>query len=119
MMRVHTLKAVLALPFMLLAGLVPAAFGQNVRVQIVSGTSPVSPGSPASLIVKTNPGAVCTPSVSGPARAKLESKPANAQGLATWRSRVPKLAAKGIYQLTVTCAMHDHEASVHRSIVVQ
>lgn len=117
MMRVHTLRVIM--PFMLFASLVSAAFGQNVRVQIVSLTSPVSPGSQASLIVKTNPGAVCTPIVSGPAHAKLESKQADAQGLARWRSRVPNQAATGTYQLTVTCAMQDSEASAHRSIVVR
>jgi hypothetical protein len=106
------------LPLVLLASLVPAAFGQDVNVQIVSVTSPVSPGLQADLVVKTDPGAVCTPAVSGPATLTLNRRRANDHGLVRWRARVPVHAASGTYQLTVTCATHDRQGSAEGSIIV-
>lgn len=103
----------------LLFGFAPAAFAQDLDVRIVSVTSPVSPGSQAALIVRTDSGAMCTPTVSGPRNATLGAKHADAHGLVRWRIQVPHHTAAGHYRLTVACSLHDRQGSVERSIVVQ
>lgn len=84
---------------------------QSLFVDIISFTSPVSPGSLITLFAKTKPKASCTIEVSyqgGPEEAgALVEKQAEENGLVSWTWTVDPSAAYGSYTITVTAKEAD------------
>ena len=85
----------------------PAAAPQ-LPVTLVSITSPVNHGSPASISVKTAPGAACRITVtykSGPSRAKgLIAKTSDDHGLVGWTWLVGARTTPGTWPVSVSCS---------------
>ena len=94
-----------------------------ITVAITSLTSPVSPGSTASVTAQTAGGAACTIVVeykSGPSRASgLGSKTASASGTVSWSWTVGTQTTPGSWPVTVTCTSGGASASETESVVVQ
>jgi micrococcal nuclease len=103
----------------------PSQSPNPVRFSVVlaSRTSPVSPGSMASITVKTAPGAVCTITVtymSGPSRAQgLEPKEADTDGVVSWTWRVGTQTTPGEWPITVVCSTQDSHATLETSFIVR
>src|SRR2546426_12089846 len=69
-------------------GSIAVTYGKQFEVKLISLTSPVSPGNPASMTIKTVPSAKCQITVqylSGPSKAKgLIPQTADSEGQVTW-----------------------------------
>lgn len=93
----------------------------GASVQMI--TSPIAPGSNASITIKTNPEAVCTIKV---VYDKIESKDsglspktANEFGMAEWTWTVEPSVPAGKWPVKVTCANEKHSAMVQGDLVVR
>jgi len=95
----------------------------KVSVKIVSLTTPVTPGTDATLEAQTAPNATCTITVqyaSGASQAaSLSQKSANAQGAVSWTWRVGANTPPGKYPVTVSCSAGGKEVSAKRSLQVK
>jgi len=83
-----------------------ASTGAAFPLQVISVTSPVAPGSDATLTAQTEPNAKCTITVnykSGPSSASgLGAKAADGQGNVSWTWNVGKSTTAGTWQIVVT-----------------
>jgi len=90
--------------------------------QVVSVTSPVSPGADVTLIAKTIPGAQCTITVnykSGPSTASgLETKMADSSGNVSWTWAVGKSTTAGIWPIVITATSQGNTVMVNTSFMV-
>jgi competence protein ComEC len=91
-------------------------------LQIVSVTSPVKPGSSATLQALTAPGATCKITVyykSGPSKAAgLGDKAADAAGNVSWTWKVGSNTTPGTWRIVVSCSVGGQELSQETSFVV-
>lgn len=87
----------------------------ELSLQIVSVTSPVSPGANATLVAKTAPGAQCTITVyykSGPSTAQgLYSKQADSAGNVSWTWEVGSRTTPGSWRIVVTASLQGKTVS--------
>jgi len=92
-------------------------------LEIVSVTSPVSPGGNATLTAKTVPGAACTITVyykSGPSTAKgLSPKTANDDGFVTWTWKVGTNTTPGTWRIVVTATINDQTITQETTFTVR
>jgi len=92
---------------LLLALTASAIWAADLRVSVVSLSSPAAPSSDATLEIQTTPGATCAITVrykSGPSRAKgLVPKTADARGRVVWQWRVGSNTTPGQWPINVTC----------------
>jgi hypothetical protein len=99
----------------------PVAAGR-LTVTISSLTSPISPGSAATLAARTAPGAVCSIAVvykSGPSSAAgLAPATAGAGGDVRWTWTVGSRTSAGSWPVTVTCSAGGASASAGATLVV-
>lgn len=97
--------------------------GLGLELTIVDVTSPVSPGSSATVKVKTAPGADCSIAVeykSGRSKAKgLDSKKADAAGDVSWTWVVGSNTSSGWYPITVTASMDGQSVTEETTFVVK
>ena len=95
----------------------------GLEVKVVSLTSPVSPGSQATLTVQTDQKATCTPAVqykSGKSGAQgLSKKTANAQGQVSWTWKVGSSTAPGTWPVSVRCTSKGKEGTAEASLEVK
>ncbi len=94
----------------------------NVGVGIQVLTSPLAPGSNASISVHTYPDATCTIDVKYNEVAAVDTglhpKTADKYGLATWSWSVPEDTPLGTWPVWVRCAHHDKNGQVRGDLVV-
>ena len=94
----------------------------RLSVKIVSLTSPISGGKPATVEVTTAPKASCSIVVtydSGPSAAKgLEPKTADAAGSVSWTWNVGATTTPGKWPVTVTCMSGGKQATAKAQLVV-
>lgn len=99
----------------------PTAAG-GLTVTITSLTSPISPGSPATLAARTAPGAACSIVVvykSGPSSAAgLGPATAGTGGDVSWTWTVGSRTSAGSWPVTVTCSAGGSSASAGATLVV-
>ena len=95
----------------------------NVGVAVQVLTSPLTPGSNASMSVHTYPQAKCSISVEynevAAVDTGLHDKTADEYGLAMWSWSVPNNAPLGTWPVWVTCAHHGLSGQVRGDLVVQ
>lgn len=102
----------------------PSKPAANARVgaSVQTLTSPVVPGSNASISVKTNAGSKCTVSVIYDKAASTDSglapKAADEYGTVTWTWTVDKTAALGTWPVNVTCVYNTKSAVVRGDLQV-
>jgi competence protein ComEC len=86
-----------------------------LAIDVVSLTTPASPGSTAKLTIKSAPGADCTITVyykSGPSEAAgLGPQTAGSDGTATWQWKVGDRTASGAWRIVVTAGAGGQEES--------
>lgn len=94
----------------------------SIGISVQSITSPVVPGSNASIMVKTNPEANCTISVvydKTPSKdSGLVQKKADEYGLAEWTWTVESSVPLGNWPVEVTCANKKNSAVVKNDLRV-
>lgn len=92
-------------------------------LEIVSVTSPVSPGAHATLSAETAPGANCSITVyykSGPSKAQgLAPKVADANGAVSWTWMVGTRTTPGTWRIVVTAEVGGNRLTKEISLVVQ
>lgn len=122
MKRYRRLSLVLVLA-VIFAGATSARAAEQLAVALVSITSPVNHGNPATIAIKTAPGAACRITVSyksGPSRAKgLTPKTSNSQGMVTWTWLVGSRTTPGTWPVSVRCSAGERTGALQTSIVVQ
>ncbi len=95
----------------------------QLAVTLVSITSPVNHGNPATISVKTAPGAACRITVtykSGPSRAKgLIPKTSDDHGMVGWTWLVGTRTTAGTWPVSVNCSAGGRTGTLQTSIVVQ
>ena len=103
--------------------LAPPVGAQPLLVELVSLTSPVNLGKPATIVVQTLGGASCRITVSykgGPSRARtLVPKRADAQGRVVWKWVVDSKTVPGRWPIVVTCSARGREGTLAASFVVE
>ncbi len=103
----------------------PTAVSQepSASLQVVSVTSPARPGTDATLIARTAPGAQCSITViykSGPSTAAgLLKKSATTQGDISWTWRVGTNTTPGDWPIIVTCDMGGISVTQQTSFTVR
>lgn len=94
----------------------------SIGVSVQSITSPVTPGSNASIMVKTNPEANCTVSVlydKTPSKdSGLVQKKADEYGIVEWTWTVENSVPLGNWPVEVTCANKKNSAVVENDLRV-
>lgn len=94
----------------------------KVGASVQSITSPVVPGSNASIMIKTNPGANCTISViydKTPSKdSGLKDKKADEYGLAEWTWTVEPSVPLGNWPVKIVCANAKNSAMVQNDLRV-
>src|SRR5437763_9312456 len=99
-----TLSLLVSVLLLVLGGTIWAA---ELRISLVSLSSPVAPFSDARMEIQTRPGASCGISVvyqSGPSRARgLIPQTADSKGRIGWRWRVGSNTTPGRWPIVVTC----------------
>jgi endonuclease YncB( thermonuclease family) len=94
----------------------PTSTPSNTPLEILSLTSPISPGSSATLAARTAPNAACRIEViykNGPSSASgLGPKSAGADGSISWTWRVGSNTTTGDWPVTVTCAGASRSATL-------
>ena len=94
----------------------------SIGVSVQSITSPVTPGSNASIMVKTNPEANCTVSVlydKTPSKdSGLVQKKADEYGIVEWTWTVENSVPPGNWPVEVTCANKKNSAVVENDLRV-
>jgi len=97
----------LPVAILILLAAVGSAWAADLRVAVVSLSSPVAPSGDATLEVQTTPGAACRIAVhykSGPSRARgLVPKTADGKGRVAWLWRVGSNTTPGQWPIEVTC----------------
>src|SRR2546425_481237 len=120
-MRTACLTLVLILGSYL--GTIPVTYGKQFEVKLVSLSSPVSPGNPASITIKTVPSAQCRITVqylSGPSKAKgLIPQTADSEGQVTWTWLVGSRTTPGTWPIIVTCLSGKSQGRLQTSFTVQ
>jgi len=113
----------LALILASLLGPIAVSYGKQFEVKLVSLTSPVSPGNPASITIKTVPSAQCRIRVQylpGPSKAKgLIPQTADSEGQVTWTWRVGAQTTPGTWPIFVTCLSGVSQGTLQTSFTVQ
>lgn len=108
-------------PAPVITHLKPAA-NAKVGAAVQMLTSPVAPGSNASITVKTNPDAVCTITVIYDKTASkdsgLSTKTADEFGVLSWAWTVEASAPLGKWPVKVTCTYNKQSAVVQGDLVV-
>jgi len=93
-----------------------------LSLQVVSITSPISPGANATLTVKTTPGAQCTITVnykSGPSTASgLETKTADNLGNVSWTWKVGANTTPGTWTIVVTATSQGNTVTTTTNFTV-
>jgi endonuclease YncB( thermonuclease family) len=96
---------------------------ENLSLEILSVTSPVSQGANATLTARTLPGAQCTITVfykSGASSAAgLEPKTADANGSVSWTWRVGANTTPGSWKIVVTAIIGEEKTSQETFFTVQ
>src|SRR3989454_669618 len=117
--------ACLTLAVILALFLCPIAvtYGKQFEVKLVSLSSPVSPGNPASITIKTVASARCQITVqylSGPSKAKgLVPQTADSEGQVTWTWLVGSRTTPGTWPIIVTCLSGKSQGRLQTSFIVQ
>lgn len=87
---------------------------EDINIEVVSLTSPISAGSNARLTIQTMPDAFCTISViykSGPSQAAgLGPQNANSSGQASWSWKVGSRTSSGTWRINVNCNLDGKSA---------
>ncbi len=100
----------------------PTSTTQELTLEIISVTSPVSPGQFATLTAQTAPGANCSIEViykSGPSHAAgLIPKVAGSDGSVSWTWKVGTRTTPGTWPITVTASLDGRSVSQGTSITV-
>ncbi len=95
----------------------------ELELQIVSVTSPVSPGSNATLVAQTTPGAQCNITVhykSGASKASgLYSKTADNSGKVSWTWKVGTRTTPGSWQIVVKVSNDGQTVSQSTDFIVR
>lgn len=96
--------------------------GAKVSASVQSLTSPVTPGSNTSVIVRTNPEATCTISVVynevASADSGLKPRVADEYGMVSWTWTVEASVPIGTWPVKVTCALEKQSAVVQGDLKV-
>jgi hypothetical protein len=112
----------LAIALLLLLPFAQVACSQQLEVKLVSLTSPVSPGNPATITVSTTPGANCLITVfymSGPSKAQgLFPQSADTQGQVSWTWLVGSNTTPGNWPIHITCTAQDQKRTLEASLIV-
>jgi micrococcal nuclease len=107
----------------ILAVATSARAAELLSVALVSIASPVHQGNPATLSIKTAPGAACRITVtykSGPSRAKgLTPKTSDSQGMVSWTWLVGSRTTPGTWPVSVRCSAGERAGALQTSIIVQ
>jgi hypothetical protein len=102
---------------------IAVTYGKQFEVKLVSLSSPVSPGNPASITIKTVASARCQITVqylSGPSKAKgLIPQEADSQGQVTWTWLVGSRTTPGTWPIIVTCLSGKSQGRLQTSFIVQ
>ena len=89
---------------------------EDIKIDVISLTSPIFAGSIANLTIQTLPGATCSITVyykSGASQAAgLGSQIANASGNVSWSWKVGAQTSPGIWKITVNSSLHDKSATL-------
>jgi hypothetical protein len=118
-------NAFLTLALILASFLCPIAvtYGKQFEVKLISLSSPVSPGNPASMTIKTVPSAKCQITVqylSGPSKAKgLIPQTADSEGQVTWTWLVGSRTTPGTWPIIVTCLSGKSQGRLQTSFIVK
>lgn len=123
MKRDRTLRLGVVLVILLGVAMNASAADQPLPVALISITSPVSHGRPATIAVKTAPGAGCRIMVTykaGPSRARgLTPKTSDGQGMVSWTWLVGTRTTPGAWPVSVSCSAGGRTGTLRTSIVVQ
>src|SRR3989442_15623076 len=102
---------------------IAVTYGKQFEVKLISLSSPVSPGNPASMTIKTVASARCQITVqylSGPSKAKgLIPQEADSQGQVTWTWLVGSGTTPGTWPIIVTCLSGKSQGRLQTSLTVQ
>ena len=89
---------------------------ENIKIDVISLTSPIAAGSTASLTIQTLPGANCSITVyykSGASQAAgLGSQTANASGKVSWSWKVGARTTPGLWSISVQSILNDKSATI-------
>ena len=100
-----------------------ARAAEQLSVALVSITSPVNHGNPASIAIKTAPGAACQITVtykSGRSKAKgLIPKTSDGQGMVSWTWLVGSRTTPGTWPVSVRCSAGGRTGALQTTIIVQ
>ena len=104
-------------------GSIAVTYGKQFEVKLISLTSPVGPGNPATITIKTVASARCQITVqylSGPSKAKgLIPQEADSQGQVTWTWLVGSRTTPGTWPIIVTCLSGKSQGRLQTSFTVQ
>ncbi len=113
----------LALIFASFLGPIAVTYAKQFEVKLVSLSSPVIPGNPASITIKTVPSVRCQITVlyaSGPSKAKgLFPQEADSEGKVTWTWLVGTRTTPGTWPIIVTCLNSKSQGRLQTSFTVQ
>ena len=113
----------LVLIFALFLCPIAVTYGKQFEVKLISLTSPVSPGNPASITIKTIASAKCQITVqylSGLSKAKgLIPQTADSQGQVTWTWLVGSRTTPGTWPIIVTCLSGKSQGRLQTFLTVQ
>ena len=113
----------LVLIFALFLCPIAVTYGKQFEVKLVSLSSPVSPGNPASITIKTVASAQCRITVqylSGLSKAKgLIPQTADSQGQVTWTWLVGSRTTPGTWPIIVTCLSGKSQGRLQTFLTVQ
>jgi len=108
---------------LLLALTASAIWAADLRVSVVSLSSPAAPSSDATLEIQTTPGATCTITVqykSGPSRAKgLVPNVADSKGRVGWLWRVGSNTTPGKWPIIVSCSKGEERGELRTAFEVR
>ena len=100
-----------------------ARAAEQLSIALLSITSPVHHGNPASISIKTAPGAACQITFtykSWPSRAKgLTPKTSDGQGMVSWTWLVGSRTTPGTWPVSVSCSAGGRTGALQTSIIVQ
>ena len=120
---IRTTCMVIALILASFLGSIAVTYGKQFEVKLVSLSSPVSPGNPASITIKTVASARCQITVqylSGPSKAKgLIPQTADSEGQVTWTWLVGSRTTPGTWPIIVTCLSSKSQGRLQTSFMVQ
>ena len=102
---------------------VAVTYGKQFEVKLISLSSPVSSGNPASITIKTVASARCQITVlylSGPSKAKsLIPQEADSEGQVTWTWLVDTRTTPGTWPIIVTCLNGKSQGRLQTAFTVQ